>query len=103
MGRVQPRSLGNRGGTWYFLASSFPLIAPESVRHGTFLPLIAPESVCFRGLPLLTCGGIGKIGHRIATGMVHCLPLCHLELPLPLSRNRYATEPIESTESAVAV
>lgn len=65
MGRVQPRSLGNRGGTWYFLASSFPLYprnrcitepfapvlhrnryvsgpaylphAPESVRHATVL------------------------------------------------------------------
>lgn len=52
MGRVQPRSLGNRGGTWYFLASSFPPMPTESVHHGTFLPLIAPESVCFRGLPI---------------------------------------------------
>lgn len=59
MGRVQPRSPGNRGGTWYFLASSFPLcprnrcitepFAPDctgnGISRGPASPPHAPESV----------------------------------------------------------
>lgn len=42
MGRVQPRSPGNRGGTWYFLASNFPLY-PRN-RYG-MQPIESTESV----------------------------------------------------------
>ena len=57
----------------------------ESVHHGTFLPLIAPESV------------------RHATVLQREWYTTCPELPLPLSRERYGMQPIESSESAVAV
>lgn len=72
-----PRATPEPGKPWWylvFLGIQFPPIPTESVHHGTFLPLIAPESVCFRDLPIPTRNGIGMIGYRIATGMVHCLP-----------------------------
>lgn len=99
MGRVQPRSLGNRGGTWYFLASSSPythgigasrnLFAPDCTGIGMFqgpayLPH-APESV------------------RHATVLQREWCIACPELPLPLSRERYAMQPIESSESVATV
>lgn len=40
MGRVQPRSLGNRGGTWYFLASSSPYTHGIGASRNLFAPVL---------------------------------------------------------------
>lgn len=72
-----PRATPEPGKPWWylvFLGIQFPPTPTESVHHGTFLPCFAPESVCFRACLSPTCTGIGKTCHRVATGMVHCLP-----------------------------
>ena len=81
MGRVQPRSLRNRGGTWYFLASIFPLCPRNRCITEPFCPLIATVSVCFRATYPPTCTGIGKTCHRVATGTVYCPP-CSAPAPV---------------------
>lgn len=52
MGRVQPRSLGNRGGTWYFLASSFPYAHGIGASRNLFAPDCTGISM-FQGLAYL--------------------------------------------------
>lgn len=72
MGRVQPRSLGNRGGVRISLASSFPLCPRNRCITEPFCPCLHRNRYVSGACLSPTCTGIGKTCHRVATGMVHC-------------------------------
>ena len=98
-----PRATPEPGKPWWylvFLGIQFPPMPTESVHHGTFLPLIAPESVCFRG-PASPPHAPESVRHATVLQREWCI--AYPELPLPLSRERYGMQPIESSESVATV
>lgn len=99
MGRVQPRSLGNRGGTWYFLASSFPYTHGIGASRNLFAPDCTGIGM-FQG-PAYLLHVAESVRHAIVLQREWCIA-CP-ELPPPLSRERYAMQPIESSESVATV
>ena len=103
MGRVQPQSLGNRGGTWYFFAFSFPLYPRNRCITEPFCPCFAPESVCFRACLSPTCTGIGKTCHRVATETVSYHHGIHMMTPPPLHGIGTACGTLDSPESVATV
>ena len=98
-----PRATPEPGKPWWcldFLGIQFPPMPTESVHHGTFLPLFCTGISMFQGLPIPHM-------HRNRYDRPPCcngngIPP-HLHLPLPLSRERYAMQPIESSESVATV